>query len=71
MFSQSGRGAIPLLATDGDGELVWTRALAEGRGNKAGMRLLPTPDGGYLIVGLTDEFRRGFETILIKTSSQG
>jgi hypothetical protein len=71
LFNRSGRGAIPLIRTDADGELVWTRNLAEGRGNKVGMRLLPTPDGGYLIVGGTDEFGRGFETILIKTDADG
>jgi formylglycine-generating enzyme required for sulfatase activity/Tol biopolymer transport system component len=69
LFDRSGRGAIPLIRTDADGELVWTRNLVEGRGNKVGMRLLPTPDGGYLIVGNTDEFGRGFETILIKTDA--
>jgi dipeptidyl aminopeptidase/acylaminoacyl peptidase len=71
MFNQSGRGAIPMLRTDAGGELLWTRMLVEGRGNKAGMRLLPAPDGGYLIVGVTDEFGRGFETILIKTNAEG
>lgn len=69
MFSESGRGAIPLLRTDVDGDLVWVRALAGGRGNKAGMRLLPAPDGGYLIVGVTTESGRGFETILVKATN--
>ncbi len=71
MSSRSGRGAIPLLRTDAGGELLWTRMLVEARGNKVGMRLLPTPDGGCLIVGLTDEFGRGFETILIKINREG
>jgi hypothetical protein len=71
MFNQSGRGAIPMLRTDAGGELLWARMLLEGRGNKVGMRLLPAPDGGYLIVGVTDEFGRGFETILIKTNAEG
>jgi Tol biopolymer transport system component len=71
LFNQGGRGAIPLVRTGADGELVWTRTLVEGRGNKVGMKLLPTPDGGYLIVGTTDEFGRGFETLLIKTDSEG
>jgi hypothetical protein len=68
MSSQRGRGAVPLLKTDAAGEVVWTRTLAGGPGNKAAMRAIPGPDGGYLIVGLTDEFGRGFETILIKTA---
>jgi hypothetical protein len=71
LFNRSGRGAIPLIRFDRDGEMVWTRTLVEGRGNKVGMRLLPTPDGGYLIVCTTDEFGRGFETILIKTDGEG
>jgi hypothetical protein len=37
----------------------------------SGMRLLLTPDGGYLTVSTTDEFSRGFETILIKTDGEG
>lgn len=71
MFSGGGRGAIPLIRTDLDGEIVWRRNLIESRGNKAGMKILPTPDGGYLVVGITTEFGRGFETILIKTDSEG
>jgi Tol biopolymer transport system component len=71
LFNRSGRGAIPLIRTSADGELVWTRTLLEGRGNKVGMRLLPTADGGYLIVGETDQFRRRFQTVVIKTDSQG
>jgi Tol biopolymer transport system component len=71
LFSRGGRGAIPLTRTGSDGEMLWTRSLVEGRGNKVGMRLLPTSDGGYLIVGTTDEFGRGFETILLKTDSEG
>jgi Tol biopolymer transport system component len=71
MFSDGGRGAIPLIKTDTDGEIVWRRNLVEGRGNKAGMKILPAPDRGYLIVGITTEFGRGFEAILIKTDSEG
>jgi Tol biopolymer transport system component len=71
MFSDGGRGAIPLIKTDTDGEIVWRRNLVEGQGNKAGMKILPAPDGGYVIVGITTEFGRGFETILIKTDSEG
>ncbi|HSR35235.1 MAG TPA: DUF5050 domain-containing protein [Anaerolineae bacterium] len=71
LFNQSGRGAIPLIRFGRDGEMVWSRTLIEGRGNKVGMRLLPVPDGGYLIVGTTDEFSHGFETILIKTDGEG
>jgi hypothetical protein len=70
MSNRSGRGAIPLIRTDASGEPVWTRNLVEGPGNKAGMRLLSTPDSGYLIIGMTDEFGRGFETILIKTNGE-
>ncbi len=65
MFSRGGRGAIPLIKTDADGEMVWTRNLVEGPGNKAAVRILPAPDGGYVIAALTDEFRGAFETILL------
>jgi Tol biopolymer transport system component len=71
LFNQSGRGAIPLMRTSASGEVVWTRNLAEGRGNKVGMRLLPTPEGGFLIVGVTDQLGRGFETLAIKVDSEG
>jgi hypothetical protein len=71
MLSSGGRGAIPLIKTDRNGQVLWTRNLVEGQGNKAGMRVLRTPDGGYVIVGSTDEHRRGFETVLIKTDSEG
>jgi Tol biopolymer transport system component len=71
MFSDGGRGAIPLIKTDTDGEIIWRRNLIESRGNKAGMRILAAPDGGYVIVGITTEFGRGFETIVIKTDSEG
>jgi len=71
MFSGGGRGAIPLIKTDGSGQVLWTRNLLEGRGNKAGIRVLPAPDGGYLIIGTTDEYRRAFETVLIKTDNAG
>jgi Tol biopolymer transport system component/putative intracellular protease/amidase len=71
MFSGGGLGAIPLIKTDGSGQVLWTRNLIEGRGNKVGMRVFPASDGGYMIVGGTDEYRRGFETVLIKTDSEG
>ena len=71
MFSGGGHGAIPLIKTDGSGQVLWTRNLIEGRGNKVGMRVFPASDGGYMIVGNTDEYRRGFETVLIKTDSEG
>jgi dipeptidyl aminopeptidase/acylaminoacyl peptidase len=71
MFNSGSRGAIPLIKTDNSGQIVWRRNLIEGQGNKAGMRVLNDPDGGYVIVGNTDEHRRGFETVLIKTDSEG
>ncbi len=70
-FNRSGRGTIPLIRVGRVGETIWTRSLVEGRGNNVGMRLLSTPDGGYLIVGTTDEFGRGFETILSKIDDEG
>jgi hypothetical protein len=71
MSSGSGHGAIPLIKTDENGQVLWTRNLIEGPGNKAGMRVFSTTDGGYVIVGNTDEHRRAFETVLIKTDSEG
>ena len=71
MFSRSGRGAIPLIKTNEDGEIAWRRNLVEGRGNKVGMKLFQAADGGYVVVGQTDEGGRGFETILIKADSEG
>lgn len=54
LFNRSGHSSILLIRTDADGELVWTRNLVEGRGVEVGMRLVPTPDGGCLMVGSTD-----------------
>jgi Tol biopolymer transport system component len=71
MFNDGGRGAIPLIKTDSSGQILWARNLIAGPGNKAGMRVLPAPDGGFVIIGNTDEYHRGFETVLIRTDSQG
>ena len=71
MFSGGGHGAIPLIKTNQSGQVLWSRNLIEGPGNKAGMRVLSVPDGGFVIVGNTDEYHRGFETVLIKTDSTG
>jgi WD40 repeat protein len=39
--------------------------------DRVGMRIFPAPDGGYVIVGNTNEYRRAFETVLIKTDGEG
>jgi hypothetical protein len=71
MFSGGGHGAIPLIKTDGSGQVLWTRNLVEGQGDKVGMRVFAAPGGGYVIVGSTNEYRRAFETVLIKTDGEG
>ncbi len=71
MFNGGGQGAIPLIKTDGSGQVLWNRNLIAGQGNKVGLRVIPTQDGAYVIVGNTDEYGRGFETVLIKIKDAG
>jgi WD40 repeat protein len=71
MSSRRGQGSIPLIKTNRQGEVVWRQDLIEGRGNKAGMKVLQAPDGGFVLVGGTDEGGRGFRTVLIKTNEAG
>ncbi len=71
LSSRQGQGSIPLIKTDDQGEVVWRQNLVEGRGNRAGMKVFQAPDGGYVIVGGTDEGGRDFYTVLIKTDRDG
>jgi hypothetical protein len=71
MFSGGGQGAIPLIKTDGSGQVLWNRKLIAGQGNKVGLRVFPAQDGAYVIVGNTDEYGRGFETVLVKIRDAG
>ncbi len=72
MSMRNGRGGIPLIKIDGQGDVVWVRNLVEGRGNKAGMKVFQASDGGYVIAGMTNEGGgQTFDTVLIKTDSQG
>jgi len=71
LSSKSGRGSIPLIRVDPQGEVMWRQDLIEGRGNRAGMKVLQARDGGFVIVGGAGEVNRGFYTVLIKTDKDG
>jgi hypothetical protein len=60
-----------LAATDGDGELQWSKTFG-GEGNDRCWGLLPAPDAGYVLVGETASFGSGAQDCyLIKTDASG
>jgi hypothetical protein len=65
---------IWLIKTDAAGNEIWDKTFG-GEAEDVGMSVLPTPDGGYLIGGLTDSFSNGDASIwliwLIKTDASG
>ena len=68
------KGLVQIYTGDGKGKTTAAFGLAlrvAGQGNKVGLRILPTQDGAYVIVGSTDEYGRGFETVLIKIKDAG
>jgi dipeptidyl aminopeptidase/acylaminoacyl peptidase len=71
MVVRGGKMAIPLVRTDAQGEVLWRRDLFEGPGARAGMRVLETPGGGYLVIGQISEARGPFDTVVIKTDATG
>ena len=74
MALPSGRGGIPLVRLDGNGQVLWRKYLSTERGNRAGLRILEVPTGGYLIIAITgavSDGGQGLYTILIKTDAEG
>jgi Tol biopolymer transport system component len=71
MSVRGGRGGIPLIKLDGDGQVLWRKMLSEDRGNRAGIAILEAADGGYLVVGTVSNGGQGWYTLLIKTNDEG
>jgi hypothetical protein len=74
-YEQYGPGAsgIILLKTDGDGNLLWQKAVCD---SLKGYNVYPTRDGGYVIIGIFKDGpadKRGpiYEGLLVKTSANG
>ncbi|CAJ36994.1 hypothetical protein [Methanocella arvoryzae] len=66
-----GSGDVYLVRTDAAGNPLWEKTFG-GPGYDEGRALLQTPDGGYLIAGVTESFGNGSSDIyLIKTDARG
>ena len=62
---------IYLFKIDNNGDSLWTKTFAPYFGN-IGWQVEQTLDGGYIIVGYTDESGNGnYQVLLIKTDDQG
>lgn len=71
LSTKSGRGSIPLIRTDQQGDILWSQDLLAGRGVGAGMAVLKAPDGGFLIAGMTGETVGDDEAVLVSTDREG
>jgi hypothetical protein len=74
-YEQYGPGAsgIILLKADGDGDLLWQKAIGDG---KKGYNVYPARDGGFIVIGvyknsLADGHKPIYEGLLVKTSATG
>lgn len=63
--------SIPLIKTDVEGEMMWRQDLFEGPSPRVGMKIIETPDGGYLVVGTPLRNRQTVDTVVIKTDAKG
>ncbi len=67
----AGRSDIWLIKTDGEGEEIWRKTFG-GDGNDNGYCVQQTSDGGYIIVGKTESYRGGDNSVwLIRTDKFG
>ncbi|MBN2149288.1 MAG: PD40 domain-containing protein [Anaerolineales bacterium] len=66
-----GKGSIPLIRLDEEGEVMWQQIISQGSGHRAGVAILEALDGGYLIVGNASDGGRGWYTLLIKVDGDG
>jgi hypothetical protein len=64
-------GDIYLVKTNAQGDTVWTRTCG-GQGQDLATSVRQTPDGGYIVAGLTESFGAGgHDVYVIKVSAQG
>lgn len=61
---------ILLLRLDGDGNLLWSKVYGGGLAEEAA-RVSLTPDGGYVISGITGSFSDNLDLWLVKINSSG
>jgi len=62
---------VYLLKTDANGDVLWSRTYG-GRGEDMAYSIQQTPDGGYIIAGVTSSFGAGGgDVYLLKTDANG
>ena len=67
----AGGNDVYLIKTDASGDTLWTKTYG-GAGDDGGWCVQQTPDGGYIIGGLTSSFGQGaWDVWLIKTNASG
>jgi hypothetical protein len=67
----AGGSDVYLVRTNASGDTLWTRAYG-GTGYDAGLSVLQTGDGGFIIAGVTSSYGAGTgDVYLIKTDSSG
>ena len=66
------RDDIYVVRTDKKGKVIWEQTYGGNRDDE-GFAVVKSPDGGFVIVGRTESFRRhsGFDLYLIKIDSRG
>jgi len=61
---------VYLFKVNENGDLLWSRRLG-GAGKDMGLALSPTPDGGYIVTGVSDSPDGDDEILLLKTDALG